>query len=82
MDVKEKRLVVTAAGSHYKTIIYGALSLNCKQLFNQYERFNSSQSFIAYLEEIRKKFNKFTMFVDRATLHRSKIVKEYLRNIE
>ena len=82
MDVKEKRLVVTAAGSHYKTIIYGALSLNCKQLFNQYERFNSSQSFIAYLEGIRKKFNKFTMFVDRATLHRSKIVKEYLRNIE
>jgi transposase len=80
--VKEKRPVVTAAGSHYKTIIYGVLSLDGKQLFRQYEKFDS-QSFIAYLEEIRKKFNKFIMFVDMATQHRSKIVEDYLqRNIE
>ena len=74
--VKEKRpTVVTVRGSHYKTIIYGVLSLDGKQLFRQYERFDS-QSFIAYLEEIRKKFNKFILFVDRATQHRSKIVEE------
>ena len=80
--VKEKRPVVTVRGAHYKTIIYGVLSLDGKQLFRQYERFDS-QSFIAYLEEIRKKFNKFIIFVDRATQHRSKIVEEYLqRNIE
>ena len=29
--VKEKRPVVTAAGSHYKAIIYGVLSLYGKQ---------------------------------------------------
>ena len=81
--VKEKRPVVTITGSHYKTIIYGVLSLDGKQLFRQYDRFDSSQSFIAYLEEVRKNFNKFIMFVDRATQHRSKIVEEYLqRNIE
>jgi transposase len=81
--VKEKRPVVTAAGSHYKTIIYGVLSLDGKQLFRQYERLNSNQSFIAYLEEIRKKFNKFILFADRAAQHRSKMVEEYLRrNIE
>jgi hypothetical protein len=74
--VKEKRPVVTTVGSHYKTIIYGSLSLNGKQLFRQYERFDSSKSFIAYLEGSRKKFDEFTMFVDRATLHRSKIVEE------
>ncbi len=74
--VKEKRLaVVPVRGSHYKTIIYGIPSLDGKQLFRQYERFDS-QSFITYLEEIKKKFNKFIMFVDRATQHRSKIVKE------
>ncbi len=74
--VKEKRLaVVTAAGAHYKTIIYSTLSLDGKQLFRQYERFDS-QSFIAYLEEIRKKFNKFILFADRAAQHRSKMVEE------
>ena len=73
--VKEKRPVVTVTGSHYKTIIYGVLSLDGKQLFRQYERFDS-QSFIVYLEEIRKKFNKFILFADRATQHRSKMVEE------
>ncbi len=58
------------------------MSLDGKQLFRQYERFDS-HSFIAYLEETRKKFNKFIIFVDRATQHRSRMVKEYLqRNLE
>ena len=49
--VKEKRpTVVTVRGSHYKTIIYGVPSLDGKQLFRQYKRFDS-QSFIAYLED-------------------------------
>ena len=68
---KEKRPVVTVTGSHSKTIIFGVLSLDGKQLFRQYERFDS-HSFIAYIEEVRKKFKKFIMFVDRASQHRSK----------
>ena len=75
--------MVTVTGSHSKTIVFGVLSLNGKQLFRQYERFDSHQSFIAYLEEARKKFKKFIMIVDRATQHRSRMVKEYLqRNLE
>ena len=76
--LKGKRPVVTVTGSHDKTIVYGVLSLDGKQLFRQYERFDS-HSFIAYLEEIRKKFKKFIMFVDRATQHRSKMVEEYCK---
>ena len=80
--LKEKRPVVTVTGSHSKAIIFGVLYLNGKQLFRQDERFDS-QSFIAYLEETRKKFKKFIMIVDRATQHRSRIVKKYLqRNLE
>jgi len=80
--LKEKRPVVTVTGSHSKTIVFGMLSLDGKQLFRQYERFDS-HSFIAYLEEARKKFRKFIMIVDRATQHRSRMVKEYLqRNLE
>ena len=81
--LKEKRPVVTVTGSHSKTIAFGVLSMDGKQLFRQYERFDSHQSFMAYLEEARKKFRKFIMIVDRATQHRSRMVKEYLqRNLE
>ena len=75
---KEKRPVATVTGSHSKTIVFGVLSLNGKQLFRQCERFDS-HSFIAYLEDVKKKFRKFIMFVDRATQHRSTLVKEYLQ---
>ena len=52
--------------------------MNGRQLFRQKERFDS-QTFITYLEDIRKKFKKFVMIVDRAaTQHRSSVVKEYL----
>ncbi len=79
---KDKRPMVTVTGSHSKTIVFGVLSLDGKQLFRQYERFDS-QSFIAYLEDVKRKFNKFIIFVDRASQHRAKIVKEYLqRNLE
>ena len=77
---KEKRPVVTVTGSHSKTIAFGVLSLDGKQLFRQYERFDSHHPFIAYLEEARK---KFIMIVDRAAQHRSRMVKEYpQRNLE
>jgi transposase len=81
--LKEKRPIVTVTGSHEKTIVFGTLSLvGRKQLFRQYDRFDS-HSFISYLEEVQKKFKKFVMFVDRATQHRSKMVEAYLqRNID
>ena len=75
---KERRPIVAVTGSHNNTIIFGAISLDGKQLFRQYYRFDS-HSFIAYLEEVRKKFKKFIMFADSATQHRSRIVREYLR---
>jgi hypothetical protein len=63
--IREKRPIVTVTGAHNKTILFGVLSMDGKQLFRQYNRFDS-HSFIAYLEEIRKKINKFIIFVDRA----------------
>lgn len=79
---KDRRPMVMVTGSHSKTIAFGVLSLDGKQLFRQYQRFDS-HSFIAYLEDVKKKFKKFIIFADRATQHRSRIVKEYLqRNLE
>ena len=57
------------------------LSNNGKQLFRQYDRFDG-HSFIEYIEEVRKKFKKFVIFLDRATQHRSKVVQEYLQRNE
>lgn len=79
--IREKRPITTVTGSHEKTIVYGALSLDGKQLFRQDDKFDS-QSFIEYLEQVKKKFKKFVMIVDRATQHRSRMVEEYLqRNV-
>jgi hypothetical protein len=74
---KEKRPIVTVTGSHEKTIVYGALSLDgSKQLFRQDDKFDS-QSFIKYLRQVKEKFKKFVIFLDRAAQHRSKMVEEY-----
>jgi len=75
--------LITVTGSHEKTVVYGALSLDGKQLFRQNDERFDSLSFIAYLNQVKKKFKKFVMIVDRATQHRSKMIKEYLqRNID
>jgi transposase len=79
--IRQKRPIVTVTGSHNKTIIFGVLSSDGKQLFRQYNHFDS-HSFIRYLEQVRKKFKKFVIFADRATQHRSKIVQEYLQRNE
>ena len=74
--VRQKRPVVTVTGSHSKTIVFGVISSDGKQLFRQYERFDS-QTFIRYLKQVKKKFKKFVIFADRATQHRSRVVQEY-----
>ena len=72
-----KRPVVTVTGSRRKTIVYGCLSLDGKQLFKQYDEFNSI-TFVDYLKHVQKRFGKCIVFVDRATPHCSKITRKYL----
>lgn len=75
--IRDKRPIITVTGSHEKTIVYGVLSLDGgKQLFRQDDKFDS-QSFIKYLKQVKEKFKKFVIFLDRATQHRSKMVEEY-----
>ena len=51
----DKRPIVTVTGSRRKTIVFGCLSLEGKQLFKQYDKFNSD-TFIDYLKHIQKRF--------------------------
>lgn len=73
----EKRPIVTVTGSRRKTIVFGCLSMNGKQLFKQYDEFNS-KTFIDYLKHVQKRCGKIVIFVDRATPHCSKITKRFL----
>jgi transposase len=73
----DKRPIVTVTGSRRKTIVFGSLSHEGKQLFKQYDKFDSA-TFIDYLKQIQKRFGKCIIFVDRATPHCSKITRQYL----
>ena len=73
-----KRPIVTVTGSRRKTIVFGSLlSLQGKQLFRQYDKFNSA-TFVDYLKHLQKRFGKIIIFVDRATSHCSKVTRTYL----
>jgi len=74
----DKRPIVTVTGSRRKTIVFGSLlSLEGKQLFKQYDKFNSS-TFVDYLKHVEKRFGKCIILVDRATSHCSKVTRTYL----
>jgi len=73
-----KRPIVTVTGSHKKTCVFGTLTIDGKQLFRQYKTFDQ-YSFISYLRELKRKFHKLILFLDRAPQHcRSRRVKAYL----
>ena len=72
-----KRPIVTVTGSRKRTIVFGCLSTDGRQLFLQYDKFNSSK-FVDYLKQVQKRFGKIVIFVDRAKLHYSKITKRFL----
>jgi transposase len=76
---KGTRPVVTAAGSHQRTCVFGTLTADRRQLFRQYDKFNQD-TFIDYLKQIKKRLGKkVILFTDRARQHQSNKVKEYLK---
>jgi hypothetical protein len=50
----DKRPIVTVTGSRKKTIVFGCLSLDGKQLFRQYDKFDSN-TFVDYLKHRYRK---------------------------
>ncbi|GBC73880.1 hypothetical protein HRbin04_01287 [archaeon HR04] len=74
---KDYRPIVRVTGSHNKTFVFGALSIDGKQLFRQYNKFNA-YTFLKYLKELHKKFHKMILFMDNARQHKAKKIIEYL----
>jgi DDE superfamily endonuclease len=60
-----------------ESVLFGATSLEGKQLFRQYDWFNAN-TFLDYLKEIHRKFPKCYLFLDKAKQHyNSKRILEY-----
>ncbi len=76
---KGTRPIVIMTGSHQKTIVFGALSYDGRQMFKQYDKFDQ-HAFIDFLKHLHKKFGKILVYADRAPQHyRSNLVKKYLK---
>ena len=74
---KDERPVVRIMGSHQESVLFGATSLEGKQIFRQYDWFNAN-TFLDYLKQIHRKFPKCYLFLDKAKQHyRSKKVLKY-----
>jgi transposase len=72
------RPIVTITGSHQRTCVFGALCIDGRQFFRQYESFNQ-YTFLDYLIQMQRRFGKLILFIDRARQHhRSIIVREYM----
>ena len=75
----KKRPVVRITGSHKHSCIFGAINLEGKQLFRQYDKFNG-ETFLNFLKKIHAKFPKCYLFMDKASPHyKSKKVLKYFK---
>ena len=75
---EKKRPVVMVTGSHKHSCVFGATSMEGKQLFRQYGRFNGD-AFLKFLKTNHSRFPKCCLFMDKASPHyRSKKVIKYL----
>lgn len=74
---KDNRPVVNVTGSHKHLCFFGAVGLNGKQLFREYDRFNEN-NFYKYLKQIHYKFPKCYLFLDKAPQHfKSQKIRHY-----
>ncbi len=61
-----KRPIVRVTGSHKHSRIFGAISIEGKQIFKQYAVFNED-AFLDYLKKMHIKFSKCYLFMDKAS---------------
>jgi hypothetical protein len=75
--IDKKRPVVRVTGSHQHSYIFGAISIEGKPVFRQYDIFNGV-TFLEFLKKIHDKFSKCYLFMDNTSPHyKSKKVIRY-----
>ena len=76
--IKGSNPIVLVTGKHKKTCLFGAVSLDKRQIFRQSKKINQD-SFLNFLKEIKKKFKKFVLYMDKAPWHNNKKIEKYLK---
>ena len=71
-------VTVPYTGSHRKVTVYGSVARDGRQLFRTYGKFDS-EAFARYLRDLQVHFGKVAVITDRASPHRSRLVRELLR---
>ena len=74
-----EKILLPYIGSHQSLAVYGTITEDGQQLFRIYERFNA-ETFVRYLKELHQKHGKIAIILDKASVHKSNLVKEYLRD--
>jgi len=78
---RNTRPVVRITGSHQQSSLFGTISLDGRQLFRQFERFNED-TFCQFIKQIHHKFPKCYLFPDKAPQHyKSHKVRHTSKNI-
>ena len=72
-----KRIFLPYMGNHESLTVYGTITINGDQLFRIYKKFNGI-TFVEYLKELHYKYGKIALILDRASVHKSKKVKDFL----
>ncbi len=72
-----KRIFLPYTGRHESLAVYGTITENGSQLFRVYQKFNAA-TFVEYLKELHWKYGRVALMLDRASVHKSRKVKEYL----
>ncbi len=72
-----KRIFLPYTGRHESLAVYGTITINGDQLFRVYKKFNAV-TFVEYLKELHWKYGRVALMLDRASVHKSKKVKEDL----
>ena len=65
---EDMRPVAHVTGSHAHSTVFGALSIDGRQLFRQYDNFDED-TFLDYLKKLHAKFPKCYLFLDKAPPH-------------
>ena len=73
-----ERIVVPYTGNRRRIVVYGAIAKDGRQLFRTRESFDAP-TFVWYMKELQRHFEKVAVVMDRASPHRAKAVKELLR---
>lgn len=61
-------MLVLTTGSHKRTCLFGALSIDGRQLFRQHDNIDGD-SFLVYLKELGCKFAPMLLFLDLSNPH-------------